>query len=208
MKACRRRGRFKRREPECRVRLRIAQSSPGSSGSVTAPRLLWTRRSRSIRTSARPFAGRRSSRRSAQGCDDNFVMDLPSLRRPRIECCDRRAGRSDRDPSPSLHQSQRAADRALVEADDVTNGAMRDARLDCEQRHHPPLGDIDTEAPLVKRRGAARQLVSDERERRPARSARDRASAGLDTLTGTAFRREPVDPFLLFSHHPQRAIEK
>src|SRR5882762_11049990 len=81
-------------------------------------------------------------------CDDDLVMDLPSFRRQRdrMAATVARVG-SDRDQSPFLHQSQRAADRALVEADDVTNARCGDARLDCEQRHHPPLGDVDTEAP-------------------------------------------------------------
>ena len=98
-------------------------------------------------------------------CDDNLVMDLPSFRsqRDRMAATVARVG-SDRDQSPFLHQSQRAADRALVEADDVTNARGGDARFDREQRHDPPLADVDAEALLVKRRGAARQLVGDERD--------------------------------------------
>src|SRR5712664_4786285 len=55
-------------------------------------------------------------------CDDDLVMDMPSLRRQRdrVAATVARVG-LDRDQSPFLHQSQRAADRALVETDHVTN---------------------------------------------------------------------------------------
>jgi hypothetical protein len=94
--------------------------------------------------------------------DDNGVMGLPSLRRQRdrVAAAVARVG-LDRDQTPYLHQSQGAAYRALVEADDVTNARGGNARLDREQRHDPPLGDVDAEALLVKHRGAARQLVGD-----------------------------------------------
>jgi len=99
--------------------------------------------------------------------DDNGVMGLPSLRRQRdrVTAAVERAG-LDRDQTPFLHQSEGAAHRTLIEADDVTNARGGDARLDREQRHDPPLRDVDAEALLVKRRGAARQLIGDERDER------------------------------------------
>ena len=136
--------------------------------------------------------------------DDNLVMDLPSFRRQRdrVAATVARVG-FDRDQSPFLHQSQRAADRTLVETDDVTNARCGDARLDCEQRHHPPLGDVDPEAPLVKRRGAARQLVGDERDEGGHVALEIERLAGLDTaywyrLSGRAGR----SVLAHVSHHP------
>jgi hypothetical protein len=95
--------------------------------------------------------------------DDHRVMDLPSpgRERDRVAAAVARVG-LDRDQVAALHHSQGTAHRALVEADDVTDARCGNARLDREQRHDPPLGDVDTELLLVKRRGAARQLVGDE----------------------------------------------
>jgi hypothetical protein len=97
--------------------------------------------------------------------DDNGVMGLLSFRRQRnrVAPAVARIG-LDRDQVALLHHGQGAAHRALIEADDVTNARGGDARLDCEQRHDSPLGDVDTEPLLVERRGAARKLVGDERD--------------------------------------------
>src|SRR2546429_726587 len=141
---------------------------------------------------------------------DHRVMDLPSLRRERdrVAAAVARVG-LDCDQVAALHHGQGAAHRPLVEADDVTNARGGNARLDREQRHDPPLGDIDAEALLVERRGAARQLVGNERDEcghvaleierlaspGAARSCRLSRRAGRSVLTHV-------------SHHPSNAVEK
>ncbi len=95
--------------------------------------------------------------------DNHFVVGGTSFarQRNRVAAAVARIG-LDRDQVALFHHGQSAADRALVEADDVTDARGGNAWLDCEQRHDPPFRDIDAEALLVEYRGTARQLIGDE----------------------------------------------
>lgn len=61
----------------------------------------------------------------------------------------------DRDQAALAQQRQRAADRALVQSDDVADARRRYARLDRQQREDAPFRDVDAEARLIERGGAA-----------------------------------------------------
>jgi len=100
-------------------------------------------------------------------CDDDPVMNGPSLpRQPdRVRASITRIF-SDRDKTPLLHRSERAAHRSLVEADDVADAGCGNARLDRKQRHHSPFRDVDAELALIERSRAVGQLVRDESDER------------------------------------------
>ena len=99
--------------------------------------------------------------------DDDLVVDPASLgrQRNRVAAAVARVG-LDGYQAAVLHRGQGAADRALVESDDVTDARGGNAGLDDEQRHDPPFRDVDAEIALIEHRRAVRQLVGDEGDER------------------------------------------
>jgi hypothetical protein len=95
--------------------------------------------------------------------DDDLVMHRASPRgqRNRVAAAVVRRG-PDRNQAAFLHRGQGAAHGALVEADDVADPRGLDAGLDRQQRHDPPLRDVDAKISLVEYGRAVRQLVGDE----------------------------------------------
>lgn len=147
--------------------------------------------------------------------DDDLVVDAASLgrQRNRVAAAVARVG-LDGYQAAVLHRGQGAADRALVESDDVTDARGGNAGLDGEQRHDPPFRDVDAETLLVKHSGAARQLVGDERDEGGHVALQiERLTWSLTGPGAAAARRLPgrVDRsvFAHVSYHPRkRAVEK
>ena len=135
---------------------------------VTAPRFSCSRRSRSIRTSRSSFFRHDNSRRSrSSAATMHLVVDRASPRGQRDRMGAAIVGRgADRDQAALLQHRQIAADRPLVEADDVADARGRNAGLDRQQRHDPPFRDVDAEIALVEHGRAVRQLVGDEGDER------------------------------------------
>ena len=135
-----------------------------SPAPFTASRLPCTRRSSSIRVSrSAPVQTRQQAAFAFQRDHDDLVMGGVSLRRQRDRIGARilLVGLDGDQPAP-FQRRQRAADRALVEADHVTDAGCGNLRLDREQRQDPPLRDVDAKTLLIEHGGAARQLVGDE----------------------------------------------
>ena len=131
---------------------------------VTAPRFSCRRRSRSISTSRSSFFRHDNSRRSRSSA---AAMTLSWTVRPRavseIAWVRPSSGAAtDHDQTAFLQHRQVAADRRLVETDDVADARGRNAGLDRQQRHDPPFRNVDAEIALIEHGRAVRQLVGDE----------------------------------------------
>jgi hypothetical protein len=99
--------------------------------------------------------------------DDDLVVGSASPRgqRNRMAAAVVRRG-PDRNQAAFLHRREGAAHRALVEPDDVADPRGLDAGLDRQERHDPPLRDVDAKISLVEYGRAVRQFVGDEGDER------------------------------------------
>jgi len=107
-------------------------------------------------------AGQQSAFAIERGDDDLVVRRAsPRGQRNRMAAAVVRRG-PDRNQAAFLHRGQGAAHRAFVEPDDVADPRGLDAGLDRQERHDPPLRDIDAKISLVEYGRAVRQFVGDE----------------------------------------------